>query len=368
VSGKLLLTSDSEVQIAGLYFQAVRDFGRDLGALVDEKFKSKSAPDWFDIVKKARLAEKAPVYDDPFDPRFLIKEAIIPNSPVAMAIPFYGPQWRETAFALRSQMNKWSHFSVAPTIPNLLAVFETIHRVASLSKMALAEDLIEGIDRLKSLLAGEFQFVDSESDNSAQVAEITDSEARDYAERLASKIEEIEKRPPVGSVWTGAKGTRKIVINKALRDVTENGVSIRSSLGPDADAVVSQWLRYYPMGGEAKVAPDGAVMGFRQGTPYLIGWIGTQQEQETLPKGFFLDHDFEFIGTDVRDVQTGELLSKAAREPIDWLLDELAKAVPIGSVFNVTTYGQIVFEDFSGEFRKVANVHKDIWFPGQLPE
>jgi hypothetical protein len=265
-------------------------------------------------------------------------------------------------------MNKWSHFSVAPTIPNLLAVFETIHRVASLSKMALADDLIKGIERIKSVLAGEFKFVDSESDNSSQVAEITDSEARDYAERIASKIEEIEKRPPVGSIWTGAKGTRKIAINKALRDVTENGVSIRSSLGPDADAVVSQWLRYYPMGGEAKVAADGAVMGFRQGTPYLIGWIGIQQEEETLPKGFFLDHDFEFTGTDVRDVQSGELLSKAAREPIDWLLDELAKAVPIGSVFNVTTYGQIVFEDFSGEFRKVANVHKDIWFPAQLPE
>jgi hypothetical protein len=69
----------------------------------------------------------------------------------------------------------------------------------------------------------------------------------------------------------------------------------------------------------------------------------------------------------VRNVQTGQLLSKVAREPSEWLLDELAKAVPIGSVFNVTTYGQIVFEDLSGEFKKVADVHKDIWFPGQLP-
>lgn len=368
MNGKLLLTSNSEVQIAGLYFQAVRDFGRDLGVLVDAKFKSKNASDWFEIVKKARLAENAPVYDDPFDPRFLIKEAIIPNSPVALAIPGFSPQWRENAFTLRGLMNKWSHFSVAPTMANLLSVFERIHIAASLSKMNLADELTEAIERLKSALLGEFDFDATTSTNASLVREIADGEVKEYADRLASKIQEIEKRPPVGSIWTGAKGTRKIVINKALRDVTENGVSIRSSLGPDADAVVSQWLRYYPMGGEAKVAPDGAVMGFRQGTPYLIGWIGIQQEEETLPKGFFLDHDFEFTGTDVRDVQSGELLSKTAREPIDWLLDELAKAVPIGSVFNVTTYGQIVFEDFSGEFRKVANVHKDIWFPGQLPE
>jgi hypothetical protein len=368
VSGKLLLTSNSEVQIAGLYFQAVRVFGHDLGALVDEKFKSKNASDWFEIIKKARLAEKAPVYDDPFDPRFLIKEAIIPNSPVALAIPGFSPQWRENAFTLRGLMNKWSHFSVAPTMANLLSVFETIHKAASLSKMELAEELTEAIERLKSALAGEFNFDATPSTNASLVGEIADGEVKEYAERLASKIQEIEKRPPVGSIWTGAKGTRRIVINKALRDVTENGVSIRSSLGPDADAVVSQWLRYYPMGGEAKVAPDGAVMGFRQGTPYLIGWIGVQQEEETQPKGFFLDHDFEFTGRDVLDVQTGLFLSQAAKEPIDWIIKELSNSMEVDTIFNVTSYGQIVTDNLQGVPVKVLDVHKDVWFPGQLPE
>jgi hypothetical protein len=177
----------------------------------------------------------------------------------------------------------------------------------------------------------------------------------------------MEKRPPVGSVWTGEIGTRKIVIHKALRDVTQNGVSIRTSLLPNAEEVISRWLRYYPMGGVANVAKDGAVMGYVKGTAYLIGWLGVQQEDEKEPLGFFLEHDYEFTGEDVLDVVTGQLLSKVSAEPIDWILEALAVGVPPNSTFNVTTYGQIVFSDENGLAHKIADIHNAVWFPGHLP-
>ena len=357
-----LLESDSEIEVAGLYFHAVRQFGSSLGAAVDAKFQSKNAPDWFSIIREARLKEKAPVYDDPFDPRFLIKEAVIPKSPVAMAIPGFGPEWRETAFKLRRQINKWSHFAIAPTVENLILVFETLHKASTMSSLAITKDFQASLERLREIASGDWTPAPE-----ASTGIVRDAEVKDFTQKFSERIEAIEKRPPVGSVWTGEKGTRKIVIHKALNDVTENGVSIKSSLLPNADEVLTRWLRYYPMGGEAKVAPDGAVMGFRKGTPYLIGWLGVQQEEVSEPQGFFLDHEFEFVGTDIRDVQTGTPLSKVAKEPIEWLLDELAAGMPINSVFNVTTYGQIVFEDESGEIRKMANIHKDVWFPGQLP-
>ena len=357
-----LLESDSEIEVAGLYFHAVRIFGKSLGTAVDAKFKSKNAPDWFEIVKSARKKEKGSVYDDPFDPRFLIKEAVIPNSPVAMVIPGFGPEWRENAYKLRRQINKWSHFAIAPNIQNLISVFETLHAASTMSNLPIADDFRSSLERLNDLESGSWS-----PKSKTGVAEIIDADVKTFTEKFAEKMVSIEKRPPIGSVWTGAKGARKIVIHKALNDVTENGVSIKTSLLPNADEVLTRWLRYYPMGGEARVAPDGAVMGFRKGTPYLIGWLGVQQEEVSEPQGFFLDHEFEFIGTDIRDVQTGMLLSKVSREPIDWLLDDLATGMPIESVFNVTTYGQIVFEDESGEIRIVTNTHKDIWFPGQLP-
>lgn len=357
-----LLESDSEIEVAGLYFHAVRLFGNRLGSAVAEKFKSRNAPDWFEIITSARKKEKSAFYDDPFDPRFLIKEAVIPNSPVALAIPGFGAEWREIAFKLRRQINKWSHFAVSPTVENLIPVFETLQKASTLSSLSIATEFEASLERLRNINSGAW-IAEPTTASSA----IKDVEAERYATRFAEKIEAIERRPPVGSVWTGAKGTRKIVIHKALNDVTENGVSIKSSLLPNADEVLARWLRYYPLGGEAKVASDGAVMGFRKGTPYLIGWIGVQQEEVKEPQGFFLDHEFEFLGTDIMDVQTGELLSTVSMEPIEWLLDELATAMPTNSVFSVTTYGQIVFEDELGQIRKVANVHQDFWFPEQLP-
>lgn len=359
-----LLSSNSEVEIAGVYFASVKFFGASLGKAVDQEFRRKGAADWFQIIRKVRQEEqKSAVYDDAFDPRFILKEATIPNSPVVLAIPGFNPDWKDKAFKLRKQINKWSHFSTSPTIPNLVSVIESMLFISSLSSLDIREDLEASLARMKAIENGTWSPPAIQSPPTFPA----DEDAKKYAYELAQKIAAIEKRPPVGSPWTGDKGTRKIVINKALRDVTENGVSIRNSLGPDSEEIVSKWLRYFPAGGEAKVAPDGAVMGFKKGTPYLIGWLGQIPASETEPTGFYLDHDFEYLGTDIRDIQSQELLSVMAIEPIGWLLDELAQKIPIGSVFNVTNYGHVVFENANGEEIRISEVHKDVWFPGQLP-
>jgi hypothetical protein len=358
-----LLETESEVEIAGLYFHAVRQLGTSLGSVIDAKFREKDAADWFDVIREARLKQKAPVYDDPFDPRFLIKEAVIPGSPVALAIPGFGTEWRESAFKLKGQINKWSHFSVSPTVQNLILVFETIYKVASLSGLDIKSDFALSLDRLRQISDGRW----TKTPSTSLIESINDRDAEQYARDLAKKLETMEKRPPVGSAWTGDIGTRKIVIHKALRDVTENGVSIRTSLLPNAEEVISRWLRYYPMGGEASVAADGAVMGYIKGTAHLIGWLGTQQEDEKDPLGFFLEHDYEFTGTDVLDIESGQMLTKVATEPVDWIIKALAVGVPMDSTFNVTTYGQIIFYDENGLAHKIADIHNAVWFPGHLP-
>lgn len=359
-----LLSSDSEVEIAGVYFSSVKVFGESLGKSIDDVFVRKGASDWFRIIREVRIKEqKSAVYDDPFDPRFLLKEAVIPNSPLPLAIQGYGTIWREMAFKLRDQINKWSHFSTLPTIPNLIAVFESMHLISSLSKLEIRFELEASLQRMYAIIEGRWVA----QKNTVGTADATDSDAKKYAEKVAQKIEEIGKRPPVGSVWTGEKGTRRIVINKSLRDVTESGISIRESLGANSEEIVSQWLRYFPAGGEARVASDGAVMAFKKGTPYLIGWLDGKSKTDEEPSGFFLDDDYEFLGTDIRDVQSRELLSIMAKEPIDWLLKKISVKIPIGSFFNVTNYGVVVFENANGEFENIAEVHKDQWFPGQLP-
>ena len=100
-----------------------------------------------------------------------------------------------------------------------------------------------------------------------------------------------------------------------------------------------------------------------------IGWLGEEPGvKKEEARGFYLPHEYEFVPTDIRDVQTGELLSKVAKEPIDWILNELTLRVPFNALLNMTIYGDLVYETEKGNELKIANVHKDIWFPGTWPE
>lgn len=198
--------------------------------------------------------------------------------------------------------------------------------------------------------------------------QVTD-DANKYATELVEKVEEVKKRPPVGNEWIGEPGERIVDLSRATRDVYEKGISIRKELGDDADKKITSWLRYYPQGGKLRIDTDGAILGFKQGVGYLIGWLGDEpgvKKEES--RGFYLPHEYEFVATDIRDVHSGELLSNVTKEPIDWILDDLALKVPFNALLNITIYGDLVFTSDDGTEVKVASLHKDVWFPGHLPE
>jgi hypothetical protein len=78
-------------------------------------------------------------------------------------------------------------------------------------------------------------------------------------------------------------------------------------------------------------------------------------------------HEYEFTGADVKDLQTGNMLSESAQEDVQDLIKLLADNLPLGAVINVTTYGDVVFEsELEDEPTKLTRVHKDMWFSGQL--
>lgn len=234
-----------------------------------------------------------------------------------------------------------------------------MQHLAILSNLDIAVDFQECITRLKSIIDGTFKVKPS--------AGIEDPDARKYAEDVADKIEEIRKRPPVGSLWEGEIGKRLLKLNKAMRELTENGVSIRSELGVDADEKITSLLRYFPLGGEVRVARDGAIMGFKKGDPYLIGWLGdVPSDTKDTIRGFYLEHRYVYRGGDIYAGENKDPLSNSAAESTLDLLNALkAENLVEDTQLKVTTYGDLVIEQES-EIRKLAEVHKDIWFPGHL--
>ena len=346
---------------AGIEYLLAREFGRQFHVLVDSRFKQHNVATWFDQIIARRIADNMPKYDDPADPRFLLKETIYWNSEIRLVVPEVKEDWDEPAKKLANTLNLWAHQKVNPTAEAFLDVLVKLETVSQgLALDQFLEHLDLQIERTKQIKNG----VWVPTGPTIQVP----ADASKYATEVVEKVEEIKKRPPVGHEWIGEPGERIVDLSKATRDVYEKGISIRSELGENADAKITSWLRYYPLGGKLRIDTDGAVLGFKKGIGYLIGWLGEEPDiKHEESRGFYLPNEYEFVPTDIRDVRTGTLLSQVALEPIDWILNRLTMLqVPHNAVLNMTIYGDLVFTTESGFEKKVTNVHKDVWFPGHL--
>jgi hypothetical protein len=346
---------------AGIEYLLAREFGRQFHELVDSRFKEHNVITWFNQIMDRRIAANMPKYDDPSDPRFLLKEAIFKHSEIRLVVPEVQDNWDEPARKLANTLNLWAHQKVNPTAEAFLDVLVKLETVSQgLGLDDFLEHLDLQIERTKQIKNGVWV-------PTGPTIEVP-ADATKYATEVVKKVEEVKQRPPVGHEWIGKPGERIVDLSKATRDVYEKGISIRKELGEDADEKITSWLRYYPQGGKLRIDTDGAVLGFKQGIGYLIGWLGEEPGiKKDEARGFYLSNEYEFVPTDIRDMSTGELLSKVALQPIDWILNELVlRNVPLGAVLNMTIYGDLVYITEAGNELKIAAVHKDVWFPGQL--
>ena len=347
---------------AGIEYLLAREFGRQFHELVDSRFKQHNVNTWFDQIMARRIADKMPKYDDPADPRFLLKEAIYWNSEIRLVVPEIQENWDEPAKKLANTLNLWAHQKVNPTAE---AFLDVLVRMETVSQGLGLEDLVDHLDlqiqRTKQIRNG----VWVPQNATIQVPE----DATKYATEVVQKVEEVKQRPPVGHEWIGEPGKRIVYLSKATRDVYEKGISIRDELGENADEKITSWLRYYPQGGRLHIDTDGAVLGFKKGIGYLIGWLGEEPGvKKEEARGFYLPHEYEYVPTDIRDVQTGEFLSKYIPGTIYQILDAITGKIPYNAILNMTIYGDLVYVDEDGDERKLFNAHKDIWFPNHLAE
>jgi hypothetical protein len=356
-----LITGDSVADVAGVIFATSKDFGQELGNKVNMHFLQSGKTKWFSELRAERKKVGKDNYKDPLDIRFLLWESSEPNSPVANAIPGFSDDWKEEADLLRRKLNSWMHYSLEPDLNTLEDILTVMSSLAHLSNLSILKVIASQIERIQQLRSGwkpeaPASATPESPEVAAFVSEVNEKKARIFA------------RPPVGSVWNGPIGTRNIELNRNLRDALEDGVSVSHEMGESGKEKVREWLRYFPQGGDIKVSDDGAVMGYIRGVPILIGWFGDEPDVDPdAIRGYYLPHEYEFTGADVKDLQTGNMLSESAQEDVQDLIKLLADNLPLGAVINVTTYGDVVFESNSSELvQKLTRIHKDVWFNGQI--
>lgn len=367
----VLLEGDDEIAIAGGIFYFARLFGRQLADAISEHYAG-SAPDWFKQIKLDRQRNGEPTYDDPADPRFLLSEVAGLRAGVPDAIPKFDNRWKNQADALRRKLNNWFHNSLEPNLATYIAIVGMIRELSAQSALPLTKSAVQAEQRAKAILAKAYAPAAILPTPSVAIATVSAEDAS-ATRRMIDKVKSIEKRPPIGGEWTGEPGHRRIRISRQTRDVTENGVSIRSQLGSDPEGVVDSWLRYIPerQSGEALIADDGAVMAFRKGQAYLIGWLGGEPEPmqpaQGILQGFALPYSYIFTGDDVREVTSNKYLSRSAPEKTKNLISQLGEHLEAEQMFEATQYGELFKTDAEGNPELLATAHKGIWFPGHLP-
>jgi hypothetical protein len=362
-----LPTKGDVIELGGFYYFLNFTFGDQLYESVDTYLKNVGDSDWFIRIRGIHEAKGLALYDDANDPRFLLKEGMFPGSSIKAAFPGLSEHkdlWRSQAADLKEVMNNWSHGSIRPTHDLFLDYAIPLFEMAMICSLPIAHDLQKIIQRVRDLKAGKAF--------SETLPQPLPTAAQEYADKIADKVEEELNRPPVGASWVGPVPPRLVTLKRQTFDITENGNSIRNEFGDSATASqkISVLMKYFPIGGQLRIATDGAIMGYVKGDRVLVGWVGDEPNADkNQARGFFVNHKYEFTGSDVLDLDTGDLLASVAEDSVAILINGLKVwGLPANSRINVSIYGDVVFTDpNTDEERKITLVHKGIWFPGHLP-
>lgn len=335
--------------IAALEYETTAEFSQ----FLENQFAALNQSHWFKDLRDYRLSQGQPfMYKNPKDLRFILGEAVLHDSWIWDLIPNMDKAWVNNADALRKKLNQFHHLQLRPdlaTLSHLARLFELVTDAPGLEIASKARAIRARAKKIE--------------DNS-YVADVAPTGEGEGVESV------LEERPPWGSRWKGAKPRRKLNLNRQTREIFDGtGKLVTTELGADSEEIINTWLRYYPMGGEIWVADDGAVMGYIKGIPKMIGWFGNPPDKyKESVRGFVLAHEYTFDGSDIIDNQSNRRLSKSATDDISALIQELSEVIGPGEQLQISEFGDLFVPLPEGQPERFAWAHKNVWFPGHLPE
>ncbi len=364
MSENLLPIDDNYITILGIINALELRSANELSSFLDNQFVALGKPHWFGEIKQYRLAKSEPfTYKSPNDLRFILGEATLEDSQIWHLIPNAAHAWFNSANTLRLKLNLFHHQQLAPTLNTLLQMATLFDQVATAPGLEVASWAKALQTRVKSILDGSLKR------QVTHVEPTVPSGSEEVVEQYEVEIRKQVERPAWGARWAGEKPARKLTLDRNTRDIYDSyGVSVKQELGDIANHVISIWLQYFPRGGEVWVAEDGATMGYIKGLPKMIGWFGASPDEASgQVRGFALEHDYQLLENDLKDLSSGQILSKMSISDASALISTLSEKVSPGTLLNITDYGDIFAPVLEGQPVRLAHAHKDVWFPKHLP-
>lgn len=333
------------------YYTLMRSFGWDLYVTCHFALRGGLGPQWF----PARISElkrsdpknwRTNHTFDPQDPSTILRDYVFEQDSPYFAV--LGGDWKRQMDAKKilTTRNLWFHFGDDPTLGLLHEAAKAVRTFVAASGLHIGPRIDHLLTRLDDLAHGRYP---------------RDPYVPSAAPALSSDPEPpIEvpvdlARPRIGGAWIGDIPIERYRITPAGDVLHPNTMkSLAERVGGEFREKVRVWTAVPPRGGELWVDTDGAVGGYIGLTPRLLGYLGSDPENETA-RGFFLPHFYTVDGGDVVDVDTDE------RQ-----LAPFASEVAPERLIRVTTYGDVIAMDGAAGMERVGVVTPDTWFPGHL--
>lgn len=317
-----------------------------LGELSDKVLAwamDKLGPAWHSsfIENPANFAVKG--WIAPGDPFFILKAlAKIPYTPLLKALG-PGKDLVDHAWDVFNTRNLWAHHSNNQQMSSIKEDILGLVRFAEEAGLGCAKDAKDSLTTLVKLTANAV---------SLKPKLVATSETA-----TAAIEDKVAPRPHVGSPWTEEFPTEEVELNSKLGDVLDpaTGKSLRDRwpTPQEAEMAIQRWFDLKPTVPRLRVDPrDGATIGFLDGYPFLIGYLGA--EPETPPEQFR-----GFLGKATYVLREGALhatgsgknlaLGEEERKKVRGHFD--AHGISEGEAFKISNYRDLVHLSDDGPIR-----------------
>jgi hypothetical protein len=288
-------------------------------------------------------------WDSSGDPYYIVKAlAKVPASPFFGALPPHH-QIANLAWEILHNRNLWAHYGNNETmqsIKNDIEKLVSFARVAGLSVEEAVRVALGELTRVTAAAAGLKPLVPQGTTASPRVSLA-----------IAPAAPKPPARPRIGSPWEGELSATKLELNPRQKDILEplSGDSGRPRWpSPEsADAAVKRWLALGLSTPYLHVdESDGATVGFLDGHPFLIGYVGEEPvPSEGQYRGFLGEATYVYNGEVLASKDSGREMPLSPEQLFVLRNATSLRSVGSGEAFRVTNYGDLVHLGEEGPVR-----------------
>lgn len=360
---------DSYGEVMKGYFSLMRGFGIEFASRSDRILSPARGARWFSeyVAQRKAAGAKLNGRQSPEDPSFFLKEYLYAPGSVYYEVIPDDLALKTLAKKIVDTRNTWLHFSEEPSTTQLREAASLIGSFGQKTQMGVSGPATRMIKRIDKIRTGQYPLAAPRS-TPPQVGATATGDDDEPPIEISINESARPSRPPIGGLWRGEIPQRRLKVTKT-RDVIDvsTGASIRREVSGDLGEKVRQWTSARPLG-DLWADTDGAVGGYVEGRERLLGYIGTDPEDE-VARGFLVKHYYDVRAGRLIDLDTGISLSEAAPKSAAEAVSEIERAVEAavepGGTIRVTNFGDVLYLDAHGMTR-LTTVTPHTWFPGHL--